>query len=161
MIGGESIIEHWNDYVWIPPRIGDRLLGSHAFDCHCTCLTSLSTSWMHRRFSLRPCPTSLVRLKSQVPGSVTWQQEQKLGKPTDGSCSPLCWLRFWPSKREYHSQTLTVRIWLLCRAATVGKPGRPYGCGTTPKQHGTKRHTDISPVDKQKQGACVKLPLPA
>lgn len=43
----------------------------------------------------------------------------------------------------------------------MGKPGRPYGRDTTPKQHDTKRHTDISPVDKQNQGACAKLPLPA
>lgn len=61
------------EYMWIQPQIWDRLLGSHAFDCHCTRLTSLSASWMRKRFSLRPAPTSLVHLRSQVPSLVTWQ----------------------------------------------------------------------------------------
>lgn len=64
----------------------------------------------------------------------------------------------WPSSHGCQPQTLTVRIWLLCRAATVGKPGRPYGQGTAAKQHDTKRHTDIPPVDIQNKHAPKATP---
>lgn len=137
-----------------PWRCGMVLAG----DAHLSSLICLI--WHSSLNSLRIYPlnihlTSLRLVRSQLHNISHllsgWERAPGLGRPIYSSCSLLCWLWLWLSRHECQPQTLTVRIWLLCRAATVGKPGGPYGHSTVPKQHDTVRHTDISLLDKQNE----------
>lgn len=96
--------------------------------------------------------TSLRQEMSQVPNTshllLGWGGAPGLGRAIKWFLLTLMLIAAL-SRHKCQPQTLTVRIWLLCRAATVGKPGGPYGHSTGPKQHDTVRHTDISLVDKQ------------
>lgn len=106
-------------------------------------------SYRLKIFLLNGRLTSLMEVRFQVPNNLCvwgkdWTRKASWAVAAHSYADCGLWLR----GHGCQPRTLTVRIWLLCRAATVEKPGRPYGQGTARKQHDTKRHTDIPLVDK-------------
>lgn len=60
------------------------------------------------------CPVHHRGLSKKQPTVIHWLPVCAAAEGSD-----------WAARRHHHRQTLTVRIWLLCKAASVGRPGNP------------------------------------